>query len=117
MNKSNTSNNVLKLVAVLAISGVIAAPAHASLMATATITATQLNATTYHYAVRLNDTGTTAVGTFWFSWIPGQDYMAVSPTNVLSPTLWSSMITNTGAGDGYAIQWVAGPGGAMVPVG
>jgi hypothetical protein len=87
----------------------------ASEMAQATFTATQLNPSTWQYDVSLVDTGTTNIGTFWFAWVPGEDFLPTSPTNVLSPASWTDQITHGGASDGFAIQWVAGPGAAVTP--
>lgn len=92
-----------------------AAPALAAEEATATLSSVALDATTWQYSLTLNDTGTTNLGTFWFAWIPGQNYMASAPTDITSPNSWSSRITHGGATDGYAIQWVAGAGGALTP--
>ena len=44
-------------------------------------------------------------GRFWYSWVPGEDFMPVSPTNITSPTGWTEMVTNAGSLDGFAIQW------------
>jgi hypothetical protein len=63
--------------------------------------------------ITLDDTGSTNLGSFWYSWIPGVDYMSVLPTNVQSPTGWGDTITNEGAGDGYAIQWINNSGPAL----
>ena len=76
--------------------------ASASIMSTASITATQPSAGLYNYNLTLNNTGTTTIGTFWFSWIPGAGFLSAPPTNVLSPTGWTSTVTNAGAG----IRWV-----------
>jgi len=87
----------------------LSSPAYAQLSASATFTSSQVNATTYHYDLVLKNTGTTNVGTFWFSWVPGVDYMPSSPANVKSATGWSATITHAGVGDGYAILWQGGP--------
>src|ERR1700759_3653812 len=63
-------------------------------MASATMTSTQLSATTWQYNIQLNDTGTTDIGTFWFSWVPGLNFLADSPTSVTSPASWSDTITH-----------------------
>jgi len=85
------------------------------------ISDTQLNPTTYQYSLTLSDTAasTTPIGTLWYAWIPGQDYMGVSPTSITSPAGWTlSAITGGGAGDGYAIRWVASaPADAIQPGG
>jgi hypothetical protein len=87
----------------------------ASEIASATLSSTQVDPTTWLYSIELDDTGTTDVGTFWFGWVPGEDFMAVSPTDISSPGGWTDTITNGGAGDGYAIRWVAGAGDAISP--
>ena len=61
----------------------------------------------YRYTITLKDTGTTTIGTFWFSWIPGEDFMPVKPRSVALPAGWTDMITNGGSNDGFAIQWTA----------
>ena len=75
--------------------------------ATAQISDVPLLGGTFAYTITLENTGTTTIGTFWNAWIPGQDYLAVSPTNIISPTGWSANITNGGSEDGFAIQWIA----------
>ena len=103
-------------VPMLAISLVCSASSiRAAEMASATIASTQLNSTTWQYDVVLDDIGTTNIGTLWFSWVPGEDFMPTSPSNVMSPTSWTDNVTNAGPSDGFAIQWVAGPGAALTP--
>jgi hypothetical protein len=58
----------------------------------------------FQYDLTLTDTGTTTIGTFWFSWVPGAGFMPVGPTGVVSPAGWSDILTNS---DG-AIQWTTG---------
>lgn len=69
--------------------------------ATATYTDMMVSPGVFQYDLTLTNTGTTTIGTFWFSWIPGAGFMAVPPTNVMSPAGWTAMITNNGA----SIQW------------
>jgi len=75
---------------------------------------------TFNYTLTLNNSaGSTAnIETFWFSWVPGEDFMAVSPTNVGTPAGWTDSITHGAPGDGYAIQFVTttaalAPGGSL----
>jgi hypothetical protein len=81
--------------------------------ASATIVASELTDTTYQYSLTLKNTGhgkaTTSnqLGTFWYAWIPGQDYLDTAPVTVTSPTGWADKITHDGSTDGFAIQWVA----------
>ena len=84
-----------------------ALPLCASEMASATYTAMQLTPSTYEYDLTLDNIGTTNIGTFWFAWVPGEDFMPTSPTNVVSPANWTDNVTHGGAGDGFAIQWLA----------
>jgi hypothetical protein len=88
---------------------------HASEISSAMISSTQLTPTTWQYNVTLNDTGTTDVGTLWFAWVPGEDFMPTSPLSVNSPASWSDIVTNGGPSDGFAIQWVATPGAEVTP--
>lgn len=69
--------------------------------ATATYTDMMVSPGVFQYDLTLTNTGTTTIGTFWFSWIPGAGFMGVTPTNVMSPAGWAAMITNSGA----SIQW------------
>jgi hypothetical protein len=71
--------------------------------ATATYTDMSVSPGVFQYDLTLNNMGTTTIGTFWFSWIPGAGFMGVSPTNVMSPAGWTDTITNSGA----SIQWLA----------
>ena len=81
--------------------------------ASASIVATQLTSTTYQYAVTLTDTATAPatksdqVGTFWYAWVPGWDYLDTAPLSVSSPAGWTDQIVHAGPNDGYSIQWVA----------
>jgi hypothetical protein len=111
----------IKRCTILAILGLVwlsgAKPLKAgSILATADLTPTKIGPGLYQYSVTLHDTGTTNIGTFWFGWIPGQNFMSTSPTSILSPSSWMDAITHGGPGDGYAIQWVASnPGAALTP--
>ena len=93
------------------------APLHASLIGSATVTDSQINSTTFQYNLTLNDLGTTTIGTFWFSWVPGANFMPVSPTNITSPASWNPIVTNGGAADGFAIQWTASSAAADLAAG
>jgi hypothetical protein len=81
---------------------VCAATAHATgISATASYSNTEISPGVYDYTITLDNTGTTTIGTFWFSWIPGAGFLSETPTNVDSPTGWTDKLTNSGA----AIQW------------
>jgi hypothetical protein len=96
----------------------LAGPASAGYVVSATESSTlDANLVDFDYTIKLTDavTSTNPIGTFWFAWVPGKDFMATSPISVTSPAGWSSMITNVGSSDGFAIQWVAGSGSALQP--
>ena len=73
----------------------------ASILATATFTDTMPTPGTWDYDITLHNTGTTTIGTFWFSWIPGAGFMGADPTNIQSPAGWSALQTNAN----MSIQW------------
>lgn len=84
--------------------------------AAATITSQQLSATSWQYSITLDDTGTTPLGTLWFAWVPGEDFMPTAPSGIDSPTGWTAKVTHAGAADGYAIQWKAAtPASLLAP--
>src|SRR5580692_8720020 len=61
-------------------------------MAGATISATQLNSTTWQYNLVLDNIGTTNLGTFWLAWVPGEDFLPTTPTSIASPASWTSSV-------------------------
>jgi hypothetical protein len=111
-------NRILPLAIVLA-SGLLVAPASAGVInASGTVQSTALAGGVFDYTITLtnNSSTTDPIGTFWFSWVPGQDFMGHSPISVASPAGWADRVTGGGATDGFAIQWVAGANApAFVP--
>lgn len=71
----------------------------------------QINANTWQYNFSLHDTGSTTIGSIWFAWVPGKDFLATSPLAtppISAPVGWTaSAPTHGGAGDGYGIQFTA----------
>ena len=61
----------------------------------------------FQYDLILNNTGSTTIGTFWFSWVPGDNFMPVSPDDITLPSGWQEVVTSGGPSDGFAIQWTA----------
>jgi hypothetical protein len=93
----------------------LAGAASASETASATVTATPLGGGQFQYNIALKNTSadSTKIGSFWFSWIPGYDFLAANPTTITQPTGWTESIENIfGAGNGYSIEWVNGGGAA-----
>ena len=75
--------------------------------ATATYTDSLVSPGVFQYDLTLHNTGTTTIGTFWFSWVPGDNFMPVSPTDITFPSGWQDVVTSGGPSDGFAIQWTA----------
>jgi hypothetical protein len=96
---------LLSIAFATAFSALLANPASAALLATATMTDSQISPGEYQYDLTLNDVGTTTIGTFWFSWVPGINFMPATPTNLTAPAGWTDSLTT---GPGTAIQWLAG---------
>ncbi len=80
--------------------------------ASATVVASQLTDNTFQYSLTLKNTGhgkptaANEIETFWYAWVPGEDFLDTAPLTVTSPTGWTDTITNEGSADGFAIQWV-----------
>ncbi|MEI9987418.1 MAG: hypothetical protein WDN69_32320 [Aliidongia sp.] len=87
-----------------ALTAFLPASAQAALSATATISSSQNSDGSFHYEMTLTNTGSTTIGTFWFSWIPGANYMQATPTNIQAPSGWTE---NTVMGGGTSLQYVA----------
>jgi hypothetical protein len=104
------------LVIILALAGIVG-PLHASVIGSATVTESQTGPSTFHYDLVLDNTGTTTIGTFWFAWVPGANFMSVAPTNLSSPALWNATVTHGAPTDGFAIQWVTISTGADLAAG
>ncbi len=47
------------------------------------------------------------IGTFWYAWVPGEDLLATNPISVSAPAGWTETVTNTGATDGFGIEFIA----------
>jgi hypothetical protein len=95
--------------------GCLAAGAFAQTAAAGFITWAE-DPTDFRYNIHLTNTGTTKISTLWYSWIPGQNYMTVPPTQVTGPDGWVINITHTAA-DGYAIRWNGAPNGKFLEAG
>jgi hypothetical protein len=63
----------------------------------------------FDYTITLTNSSssTSGIGTFWYAWVPGEDFLATRPISVTPPTGWSDQITNVGSKDGFAIEYTA----------
>lgn len=73
----------------------------------------------FNYTIKLTNEASSGagIGTFWYAWIPGRDYLATRPISVAPPRGWHDSITNMGAGDGYAIEYIANSSASYVQPG
>jgi hypothetical protein len=92
----------------IVVAGLFAAvAANAAEIGTATISSAKIRPGNFQHTLTLNDTGTTNLGTFWFAWVPGDNFMPVSPANFTSAAGWQAIITTGGPSNGFAIPWTA----------
>ncbi len=63
----------------------------------------------YDYSIALTNSSQSgsAIGSFWYAWMPGQDYLSSYPISVTAPSGWTAQVTSGGGSDGYGIQFVA----------
>jgi hypothetical protein len=54
--------------------------------------ASQQNGIAYDYNLLLNNTGDTALHTFWFSWMPGDSFLPSVPDSAAAPAGWTAQI-------------------------
>jgi hypothetical protein len=75
------------------------------------------NGSDFNYTLKLTNSSSSTdnLGTFWFAWEPGEDFLATKPISETTPSGWKATVTHFGASDGYAIQWVAGSGSSLAP--
>jgi hypothetical protein len=80
----------------------------ATINASGVISATPMGAD-FNYTINLANASSSnaGIGTFWYAWVPGKDFLATNPISVSPPTGWTDMVTNASPSDGFAIQFVA----------
>jgi PEP-CTERM motif len=117
---------IILIVVALAATGLLTSIATAgTINASATITATP-DGSDFDYTITLTNTSGTGndnIATFWFAWVPGEDFLATQPISVTNPPGWTDVITHfpDTPTNGYAIQYNAGsaaddlvPGNSLV---
>jgi hypothetical protein len=73
----------------------------------------------FDYTITLTNlsSSSASIGTFWYAWVPDNDFLATRPLSVTPPAGWSDQITHSGATDGYAILFTSNGASSNVPVG
>jgi hypothetical protein len=99
----------------------LASPARAAVLEDPSGTITTVSTGVQNtYAMTFADAAdaTKPIGTVWFAWVPGEDFLPTSPIDETSPAGWQvNAITHAGSNDGYAIQWVASSAASAIPIG
>ena len=54
----------------------------------------------FDYTMKLTNSSSSnaGIGTFWYAWVPGEDFLATSPISVSPPVGWTDTITHSGSG-------------------
>jgi len=92
--------------------GLSAIPASADIVPDATISA-KADGALYDYTITLTNSAasTDVIGTFWYAWVPGEDFLATQPIDgdYVTPTGWHLTVTHfpNVPTNGFALQWVA----------
>jgi hypothetical protein len=104
LNGRRPSMNIHRVLLAIVAPALAAVPAWAANpSATATYTDISLGHGEYQYSITLSNTGSTPIGVYWLSWIPGAGFLSKTPTDVMSPSGWTDTLTNSGA----AIMWAS----------
>ena len=107
---------------VLAAGGLLAATADAGTIDASAVITAKADGADFDYTITLTNTsgaGNDSIATFWFAWVPGEDFMATSPISVTNPSNWTDVIThfpNT-PNNGFAIQFDTTLANALAPGG
>jgi len=100
---------------VLAFTALLALPVvtEAQTNADAFITYTQNNSV-FTYDITLHNTGTTNIGTLWYAWKPGENYLPIAPSSTSSPNGWT-LTQTTSPGFGTALRWTVPAAQELTP--
>jgi hypothetical protein len=74
----------------------------------------------FDYTIGLTNSSVSnaGIGTFWYAWLPGEEFLHTSPLSVTPPTGWTDTITQpVGLYDGYAIEFTANSSASYVQPG
>jgi hypothetical protein len=61
----------------------------------------------FNYTLTLdnNSPPNTPIETFWYGWVPGEDFLPTSPKSVQAPAGWTGTIMGGGPNDGFSIEF------------
>jgi PEP-CTERM motif len=101
---------IIPLGIVLSAIGMLRASASAGTIDASAVITAKPDGSDFDYTIKLTNTsglGNDSIATFWFAWVPGEDFLPTNPLSVSLPTGWTDKITHGGSTDGYAIQFDA----------
>jgi hypothetical protein len=102
----------IALAGIVLVLGLFAAPVSADIIPIGTISSVADGAN-FDYTITLTNSAasTNVIGTFWFAWIPGDDFLPTNPIagGFTTPAGWTLTVTHfpNVPTNGYALQWVA----------
>jgi hypothetical protein len=89
--------------------GLSAAPVRAGTLIVSGTVSSAPDGADFSYTIKLSNSSssTDSIETFWFSWVPGQNYLATMPLSETPPTGWTvGTISHGSSSDGFGIQFV-----------
>lgn len=109
------------LLAVLLLAlGLGASAVQAQIVASGEISGTPVGGGVYDYTISLHNApgSSSGIQTFWYSWVPGADFMPTAPISVTPPPGWAYYISNDPYYYGYSIEFynyytALNPGGSL----
>ncbi len=99
---------IIPLGIILSVLATLTASASAGIIDASAVISETLAGSNWNYTITLTNTsgpGNDSIASFWFAWVPGEDFMNTKPISVTDPTGWTDKITGGSPGDGYAIQF------------
>jgi len=71
----------------------------------------------YTYSLTFSDAAgaTSPIGSVWYAWVPGSDFLPGSPTSESTPTGWTATVAS--GTPGYSIQFKASSSAYYIPAG
>jgi PEP-CTERM motif-containing protein len=91
--------------------GLLTAPVSAGSLNVSGVFSSKPDGANFDYTITLSNlsSSTVSLETFWFGWVPGQNYLATKPISETTPSGWTVDLISHGTPpppDGYAIRFV-----------
>src|SRR5215831_16372288 len=90
---ARTTKSLRRTIAVLLLAFGLGASVQAQIVASGEISGTPIGGGVYNYTITLhNGPASEGIQTFWYSWVPGEDFLPSYPLSVTPPSGWSYSI-------------------------